>query len=267
VLDRLDEAFQGHPETEIPALRALFRTYLDVQAYKRIRLKIFVRTDLFRRITAGGFVNLSHVNARRVDIVWKDDDLLALLLSRVRASVDFVAKCGLQDKSDSEVFGFLFPEQVERGEKQRDTWGWIISRIQDGNFVKPPRNLIDLINKTRDAQLRKAGVEIQQIPVPLFEPEALKRGQEAMSNARVEDTLLAETGSLAERISRFKDKKAEHNRTSLADLLGATDDDLTNVITKLVETGFLEQIGDATFKVPMLYRAGLNITQGKAFTA
>jgi hypothetical protein len=28
--------------------------------------------------------------------------------------------------------------------------------------------------------------------------------------------------------------------------------------------GFIEPVG-ATFKVPMLYRAGLNITQGKAF--
>jgi hypothetical protein len=28
-LDRLDEAFQGFPKVEIPALRALFRTYLD----------------------------------------------------------------------------------------------------------------------------------------------------------------------------------------------------------------------------------------------
>lgn len=28
--------------------------------------------------------------------------------------------------------------------------------------------------------------------------------------------------------------------------------------------GFLEEIGDS-FKVPMLYRDGLNITQGKAF--
>lgn len=34
VLDRLDEAFQGFPEAEIPALRALFRTYLDLQAFE-----------------------------------------------------------------------------------------------------------------------------------------------------------------------------------------------------------------------------------------
>src|ERR1035438_6628504 len=51
VLDRLDEAFQGFPSVEIPALRALFRTYLDLNAYPRIRLKLFVRNDVFRKVT------------------------------------------------------------------------------------------------------------------------------------------------------------------------------------------------------------------------
>jgi len=64
ILDRLDEAFQGFPETETPALRALFRTYLDLLEFDRLRLKIFVRKDLFRKIIQGGFVNLTHINAR-----------------------------------------------------------------------------------------------------------------------------------------------------------------------------------------------------------
>src|SRR5262249_51083826 len=46
VLDRLDEAFQGFTAVEIPALRALFRTYLDLLAYSRVRLKLFVRNDV-----------------------------------------------------------------------------------------------------------------------------------------------------------------------------------------------------------------------------
>jgi hypothetical protein len=33
----------------------------------------------------------------------------------------------------------------------------------------------------------------------------------------------------------------------------------------LIETGFLEEIG-SSYKVPMLYREGLEITQGKAFS-
>jgi len=54
VLDRLDEAFQGFPTAETPALRALLRTYLDLASFPFVRLKLFVRKDLFRRITAKG---------------------------------------------------------------------------------------------------------------------------------------------------------------------------------------------------------------------
>jgi hypothetical protein len=75
VLDRLDEAFVGFPKAEIPALRALLRTYLDLQAFPRVPLKLFVRNDLFRRIIEGGFVNLTHINARKIEIVWDEDDL------------------------------------------------------------------------------------------------------------------------------------------------------------------------------------------------
>ncbi len=77
ILDRLDEAFQGYPNVEIPALRALLRTFLDLQEFSHLRLKLFLRKDLFRRIIGSGFVNLTHVNARKIEIVWDDDDLLA----------------------------------------------------------------------------------------------------------------------------------------------------------------------------------------------
>jgi hypothetical protein len=75
-LDRLDEAFQGFPAVETPALRALFRTHLDLLEFDGFRLKLFVRRDLFRNIVKGGFVNLTHINARKVEIVWDEQDLL-----------------------------------------------------------------------------------------------------------------------------------------------------------------------------------------------
>ena len=36
-VDRLDEAFQGFPQVEVPALRALLRTYLDVLDFPSIK--------------------------------------------------------------------------------------------------------------------------------------------------------------------------------------------------------------------------------------
>ena len=84
VMDRLDEAFAGLPDAEVPALRALLRTFLDLQAWEVIRLKLFLRNDLFRRIIEGGFVNLTHINARKVEIRWDEESLQDLLERRLR---------------------------------------------------------------------------------------------------------------------------------------------------------------------------------------
>ena len=70
LLDRLDVAFIESHELEKNALRALFRVYRDVGALERITLKIFLRSDIWRRIVEGGFREASHIT--RVAILeWK----------------------------------------------------------------------------------------------------------------------------------------------------------------------------------------------------
>jgi hypothetical protein len=266
LLDRLDEAFQGFPQTEIPALRALLRTYLDLLAYPMIRLKLFVRNDLFRKVTHGGFVNLTHVNARRIEIIWDEEDLLNLFSRRVRECGDFIAALGLRGKTDKEIFDAIFPAQVDAGPRKPTTWAWIMSRIRDGNHVKPPRNLIDLIIKSQQAQLRSEERNSRQFGSGLvvIEADAIRRALKTLSEQRVEDTLLAEAAEFAALINRFRDGKAEHNLASVAAILKVGQAEARTAVKPLVEMGFLEEIGE-TFKVPMLYRDGLQITQGKAF--
>lgn len=264
VVDRLDEAFQAKPSLEKPALRALFRTYLDMLEFDNLRLKLFVRRDLFSRIVEGGFVNLTHINARRVDITWDDEDLFNLLDRRLRGSSEFVAQIGANDMSNEEIFNRVFPFQVDPGDRKPLTWTWILGRVRDGNGVKPPRNLIDLVLKAQEAQMRREERAPRKLAdaESLITSDALKRGLEALSAERVQDTLLAEAGDNAALIELFRGGKAEHNEDSLRQLLGS---DFESKISFLKTIGFLESIG-SNFKVPMLYRGGLAITQGKAFS-
>jgi hypothetical protein len=265
-LDRLDEAFVGFPLAEIPALRALFRTYLDLNAYPRVRLKLFVRKDLFRRIIEGGFVNLTHVNARKVEIVWDEDDLFSLLARRIAENEGFVTQLALPDGEATTVFNAVFPEKVDPFERKPTTWAWMMSRIADGNGVKPPRNLIDLVQKSQEEQRRRE----QRAPAeyeaghPIIGSEALKKGLGRLSEERVQDTLLAEAGEHAYLIDKFRSGKAEHNEDSLALTLEVDPEEVPEKTRILTEIGFLEQVGK-NYKVPMLYRQGLGITQGKAF--
>ncbi len=266
VLDRLDEAFVGFPQAEIPALRALFRTYLDFQEFEKVKLKLFVRRDLFGRIIEGGFVNLTHVNARKVEIVWDPEDLFDLLCRRIEENQELMGDIGLSGKPREEAFQAVFPEQVDQGEKRPTTWNWMLTRIADGNGIAPPRNLIDLASKAQKAQQRQEAREDREYATdePLIGGEALKRGLTALSSERVEDTLLAEAGEYAETIALFRDGKAEHNAASLGKLLDVEANAAGEAAKPLLDIGFLEQTGE-TFKVPMLYRDGLKITQGKAF--
>jgi hypothetical protein len=78
--------------------------------------------------------------------------------------------------------------------------------------------------------------------------------------------LLAEAGDLAPHIERFRDSKAEQNEESLSQMLQKSGDELKQILKVLCQIGFLEETGE-TYKVPMVYRDGLNITQGKAFDA
>lgn len=266
-LDRLDEAFQGAPAVEVPALRALFRVFLDLMPFVHVRLKLFVRRDLFRKLTQGGFVNLTHVNARKIEITWDEEDLKNLLCQRIRENPDFLVAIGLSKEAKNDlIFNAMFPKQVDAGGGRPDSWPWMMSRIRDANGLKPPRNLIDLVKKAQDAQMRREEREsnVYEPTTPIIGGDALKRGLEDLSAERVNDTLLAEVGEYAKWIEKFRDGKAEHNEASLAQTLGMTADEAKKAAKALTEIGFLEQVGD-NYKIPMLYRDGLNVTQGKAF--
>ncbi len=266
LFDRLDEAFTGSPEIEIPALRALMRTYLDLSGLKSVRLKLFVRKDLFRRIIQGGFVNLTHINARRIDIIWDDDDLINMITRRLRGNVDLVETCELEGQTDQEVMGKMLPEQIDVGDRKPATRTWIMGRIRDGNDAKPPRNLIDLLNKAKEAQARKDAREQREIdPVvgPVIEASSVKRAFSQLSEQRVQDTLLAESNELTKVIELFRDGKSEHNISTLTDIISPVAN-ARDTVQGLLDAGFLEQFGE-NFKIPQLYRDGLKITQGKAF--
>jgi hypothetical protein len=211
-------------------------------------------------------VNLIHINARKVEIVWDDDDLFDLLCRRLEENGQVVSDIGLAGEPRTAIFHAVFPEKVDQGEKKPTTWNWMLSRIRDANGIKPPRNLIDLVSKAQDAQVRREAREDHEYDgQPLIGADALKRGLEALSNERVEDTLLAEAGDLAPLVERFRGGKAEHNLETLAMTLAKTEPEAKDLVKPLAEIGFIEPVG-SNFKVPMLYRSGLAITQGAAFS-
>jgi hypothetical protein len=82
LLDRLDVAFAETHELEKNALRALFRVYRDFSGFDHIKLKIFIRSDIWRRIVDDGFREASHIT-RDVVLEWSPSALLNLIIRRI----------------------------------------------------------------------------------------------------------------------------------------------------------------------------------------
>ena len=76
LFDRLDVAFDQDPELEKNGLRALFKTYRDIEDLKAICLKVFLRDDIWKRITDEEFRESSHIT-RTTTISWSPQSLLS----------------------------------------------------------------------------------------------------------------------------------------------------------------------------------------------
>lgn len=274
LLDRLDVAFSDHVDLEKNALRALFRAYLDGFDLANIRLKIFLRTDIWSRITEEGFREASHVT-RHLTIRWSDDALLNLVVRRIlhndsicahlKVNKDEVLASAAEQR---EVFYRIFPLQVDVGPNKPSTFDWMLSRTRDGAGNNVPRELIHLLNELRGVQIRKLELgEVAPDADLLFARSSFKEALPEVSKVRLEQTLLAEYPAWRDLIERLRQAKTEQTLESLASIWHVDLSDARQNAEKLREIGLFELRGTSEnprYWVPFLYRDSLELVQGLA---
>jgi len=162
LMDRLDVAFAESAELEANALRALFKVYLDLLGREHIKLKIFLRTDIWRRITRDeGFREASHIT-KNITIKWDRPSLVNLAVRRAIQSAELLQYAGLDTETalregQAKILDKLLPDQVEVGpNKPKTAFDWILGRTSDGSGQNAPRELIHFLNATRDEEIRRA---------------------------------------------------------------------------------------------------------------
>ncbi len=95
LLDRLDVAFADSEDLEANALRALFKVYRSLAMRDNIRPKIFLRTDIWNRITKDqGFREASHIT-QTTTITWNKSSLTNLILRRAIQSTVLLEHCNI----------------------------------------------------------------------------------------------------------------------------------------------------------------------------
>jgi len=269
MLDKLDELFPRWSKVERTGLRALLRAMYAFRD-ERIRVKVFLRDDIFEHLTSGddGFPGLTHIGARMTSSLnWKIDDIMHLIVKRVFASNELAVACEV-DKSRMEAnqdyreecFYKAFPEQVHSGTRRPQTLGWIYTRCQDGKKVVTPRDIIDLLLLTRDAEVELLSANPEGTCNSLFSPTAIETGFKKMSQRKRDIFLQAEFPHFREYILRFENGPAIYSEEALAEMFKKQAD---NIVDQLVRIGFLERKknGSYTYIVPFLYRPAFGIRQ------
>lgn len=276
LFDRLDVAFVETHELEANALRALIRAYLDVRNTENLSLKIFLREDIWNRITETerGFREASHVT-RYVVLDWTPPALRNLIVRRLLSNKALVkefnidAEAVLQDaKLQQEVFDRFFPAQIEQGPQKATTFNWLITRCRDGTRKTAPRELVHLLNSIREQEIKRLEQGESSPPEEqLFDRSVFKQALPTVSKARLVQYLYAEYPKQKAYLEKLRDQKAEQTPDSLRELWSVDEAAAVGKAKELVELGFFEPRGtkeQPTFWVPFLYRDALDLVQGKA---
>ena len=174
--------------------------------WRRIRAKLFLRTDLYDRHAKAGGADLAKLAAGRVDLVWNDRDLYGLLLKRL-ANVDddlagyVQAVRGIEWDEDQSLGKIPRLQKwqdarpvVERmvgaymgaNQKKGLVYRWLLDHVRDGLGRAFPRPFVRLIEEAARQELQHFGTVRQP---RLLEPASLRRSLDRVSEDHVADSL------------------------------------------------------------------------------
>jgi hypothetical protein len=269
MVDRLDELFARRSDTETRALRGLLRT-LSLFRSDRIRVKVFLRDDILDQIVAGqGFTALTHATARRSDTLrWSEEQILTMTVRRIFAHPAFATRFEIDStllrssiEYQRQQFYKIFVATIYRPPNQSATLRWIYNHTKDGKAVVTPRDVISLLTRAiqwqRDAFRRnRPGTTEKLITAP-----AIIYGLEELSKEKRTTYLEAEFPHKWEMIKKLLGGGTEYSEPAINRLLGKKHQAAAE---DLISVGVLERgtkRGKPTFRVPFLYRRGLECTQ------
>jgi hypothetical protein len=271
-------------EAGVRGLVALWAAY--ARRWKRIRAKLFLRTDLYERHARAGGADLSKLAAGRVDLVWNDRDLYGLLLKRLANLDDELARYvqsvkGIEWLKDPELRNIprLRSSQdarpiVERmvgaymgaNQKKGLVYRWLIDHVRDGLGRALPRPLVRLIEEAARQELEHLGTLREP---RLLEPASLRRALDRVSNDHVAQSRdeWPWLDSVKNRLAGSALVPWDRERDVIRLLEGFTGaDDLSvppfearELLEYLLEIGILRRRSDGRVDAPDLFLSGLGL--------
>jgi len=273
MIDRLDEIFPRRSDLETRALRALLRT-MRVFESDSIRVKVFLRDDILDQVVNGGqgFVALTHVTARASDTLrWSQSQILAMIVKRLFAHAELRNYLGVEEQRldaspnyREQAFYKVFPPKVHAGENQSPTLRWIYNHTLDGRNVVTPRDVLELVTRAKQWQQDDFRSNPSGYSEWVIGPAAIRYGLAELSKRKRTTLLEAEFPHLWPEIKKFVGKKTEYSEVAMRRILGNKWHAIAEDLVSIGVFGKTTRRGKpASYRVPFLYREGLELTQGR----
>lgn len=305
-LDRLDQGLEGEGkfifitydeldtlgggdwtvmEASIRGLIALWAAY--ARRWRRVRAKVFLRTDLYDRYATIGGADLAKLAAGRVELVWSDRDLYAMLLKRIAnvseslSSYVQAAKSSVPWQEDPDlghiptlrtwqdarpVVERMIGPYMGATKKKGHVYRWLLDHVRDGLARALPRPFVRLIEEASRIEL--AAPHVVREP-RLLDPGSARRALDRVSDEHIAHAL-DEWPWLDLLKERFKGQlvpwEREREVVRLLEGFARPDDPARrlpfegrDLLDYLVEIGILRRRPDDRIDAPDLFLAGLGL--------
>lgn len=220
------------------ALRGLVGFWASYsRRWRRLRAKIFLRTDLFRRHADFGGADLAKLAANRAELTWSDRNLYAMLIKRIASADDALFEyCRntvrflppdpdlghIPDLGEASEARPLIERMVGQfmgaGEKKGRTFTWILDHLRDAQGHVAPRSLVRLLEQAAQKEAANSKARIPR----LLHPTALRQALEDVSSDHVQQGYSSEWPWLYGLRQRVQGQLMPMKQTDLRKLLSET---------------------------------------------
>ena len=273
-------------------VRGLIAFWSDYsRRWRRIRAKVFLRSDLFRRHANMGTADFAKLAATRAELTWSDTAILGMLVKRIAntsesladycrgARLSFVpdSTLGLLPKIERPELAYALLERLSgeyMGAERKKGYvrNWVLDHLRDGNGQVSPRTLVRLFEQAALKEVPNRTLR----PPRLLHPASLRQALDEVSQDHVTQAISSEwpwLEGVRERIS--KQGLVPWSRNQIVAMLGADwgrpwgsshrgnirppEERPGRLVDYLVELGVFRNRPSDRVDVPDPYLRGLNL--------
>ena len=188
-----------------PSIRGLLRTALDMRGYRRLRLKVFLRSDQFDEAKIADFPDASKVLSSRVELRWPRHELYGMLWQylanegedfrrfirpdgwtpvQIRDQTLFSApsRSTFPEETQRERFHAIAGDWMGRDRRRGFPYTWIPNHLADTESRVSPRSFLAALRTAAEDTYDRYPQHVHSLHY-----ESIKRGVQAASQIRVRE--------------------------------------------------------------------------------